>query len=62
MLKRGHLQPDEMVLIDQEYISGSPGRLPKTKGKEQKKDKYCGGTLFVDYASCKIFLNHQVSS
>jgi hypothetical protein len=32
-----------------------------TKEKESKREKYCGGTLFIDHASCKIFLNHQVS-
>jgi hypothetical protein len=60
VLKRGHLQPGDMVSIDQ-YKSVSPGRLPNTKGKEQKKDKYCGRTQFVDQASCKIFLSPQVS-
>jgi hypothetical protein len=49
-----------MVSIDQ-YISAALERLLKSKRKEPKKDKYCGGTLFVDHASGKIFASHQVS-
>jgi hypothetical protein len=59
-LKRGNLQPGDMVSIDQ-YVSTVPGRLPKTYGKEPKKDKYTGGTLFVDHATGYIYLGHQVS-
>jgi hypothetical protein len=60
LLKRGNLEPGQMVSIDQ-YISALPGRLPHTKGKESKKDMYRGGTLFVDHASGYIFLKNQVS-
>jgi hypothetical protein len=49
-LKEEHLEPGQMVSIDQ-YISAVPGRLPHTKGKEAKKDKYNGGTIFGDHAS-----------
>jgi hypothetical protein len=59
-LRRGKLLPGEMVSIDQ-YESTLPGRLPHTKGKEPKKDKYNGGTLFVDHATAYIYLRHQVS-
>jgi hypothetical protein len=59
-LKRGKLAPGAMVSIDQ-YTSTMPGRLPHTKGKEPKKDKYVGGTLFVDHATAYIYLRHQVS-
>jgi hypothetical protein len=48
------------VLIDQ-YISSVPGRLPHMKGKEYKKDKFNGGTLFVDHASAYVHLTNQVS-
>jgi hypothetical protein len=34
--------------------------LPHTKGKETKKDQYCGGTIFVDHALSKVFIKHQV--
>jgi hypothetical protein len=60
LLKRGNLEPGQMVSIDQ-YISALPGRLPHTKGKESKKNIYRGGTLFVDHASGYIFLKNQVS-
>jgi hypothetical protein len=49
-----------MVSIDQ-YVSAALGLLLGSNGKEPKKDKYCGSTLFVDHASGKIFGNHQVS-
>lgn len=54
-LRRGKLEPGEMVSIDQ-YVSTIPGRLPNTKGKEPKKNKYTGGTLFVDHATAHIYL------
>jgi hypothetical protein len=59
-LRRGKLNPGEMVSIDQ-YESALPGRLPHTKGKEPKRTKYTGGTLFVDHATAHIYLRHQVS-
>ena len=59
-LRRGKLQPGDMVSIDQ-YVSALPGRLPHTKGKEHKRQKYNGGTLFVDHATSHIYLRHQVS-
>jgi len=59
-LKRAHLNPGDAVSMDQ-YISRTPGRLPHTKGKEQKKFKYSGGTIFADHASSFVFVNHQVS-
>jgi hypothetical protein len=60
LLRRGKLKPGDMVSIDQ-YVSTLPGRLPHTKGKEPKKDKYNGGTLFVDHATAYVYLRHQVS-
>jgi hypothetical protein len=54
------LLPGRKVSIDQ-YISSVPGRLPNTKGKELKKDRYNGGTLFVDHSSAYVHLQHQVS-
>jgi hypothetical protein len=58
LLHQQHLEPDSMVLIDQ-YVSTVPGQLPHMKGKELKKDHYCGGTLFVDHATRQIFLHNQ---
>jgi hypothetical protein len=54
------LYPGRKVSIDQ-YISTVPGRLAHTKGKEPKKDKYNGGTIFVDHASAYIHISNQVS-
>ena len=60
LLRQGDLEPGARVSIDQ-YMSALPGRLGHTKGKEKKKDKYVGGTLFVDHATGLTFLRHQVS-
>jgi len=59
-LKQNHLQPGDCVSMDQ-YISGSPGRLPHTKGRESKQDKFNGGTIFTDHATNFTFIKHQVS-
>jgi hypothetical protein len=59
-LKHSDLMQGNMVSIDQ-YTSTVPGCLPHTYGKEPKKDKYIGGTLFVDHATGYIHLGHQVS-
>jgi hypothetical protein len=58
--KRDHLRPGQMVSLDQ-YMGSTPGRLPHTKGKELQKDKYTGGTIFVDHASGFVFIRNQVS-
>jgi hypothetical protein len=49
-----------MASLDQ-YMGSTPGRLPNTKAKELKKDKYTGGTIFVDHASSFVFVRNQVS-
>jgi hypothetical protein len=49
-----------MVSVDQ-YIWALPGQLRHTKGREMKKDKYYGGKIFVDHASLKVFIKHQVT-
>jgi hypothetical protein len=59
VLRRENLHPGDRVSLDQ-YISSLPGRLPHTKGKEAKKDKYTGGTIFVDHASSLIHIVNQV--
>lgn len=59
-LKRGDVTPGSRVSIDQ-YQSTVRGRLPHTKGKEKRDDKYCGGTIFVDHATGFVFLRHQIS-
>jgi hypothetical protein len=59
-LKVGHLKPGDMVSIDQ-FVSKVRGRLPHTKGKEDSKDQYSGGTIYVDSASGYVFVDNQVS-
>ena len=46
-LKKHSLQPGAVVSTDQ-FESSVKGRLPHTYGKEHDREKYCGGTLFVD--------------
>jgi hypothetical protein len=50
LTKKEHLIPGQIISVDQ-YMGSTPGRLPLLKGKESKKDKYTGGTIFVDHAS-----------
>lgn len=59
-LRQGDLMPGDTISIDQ-YMSTVRGRLAHTKGKELKKDKYVGGTIFVDHASGYIHLGNQVT-
>jgi hypothetical protein len=54
------MQPGTKKYIDQ-YISGLPGRLTHTRGREDKKTQYNGGTLFVDHCSGYIHHKNQVS-
>jgi hypothetical protein len=49
-----------MVLMDQ-YVSKQSGRLPHTHDKEDEKDQYVGGTIYIDKASGFVFTQHQVS-
>jgi hypothetical protein len=53
--KKGHLVPEQAVLIDQ-YMGSTPVCLTHTKGKEMLKDRYTGGTLFADYASGFVYV------
>jgi hypothetical protein len=41
------INPGDVIHLDQ-YMSGLPGRLPTTFGKEKPKKRYAGGTIFVD--------------
>ena len=40
-------------------MSAVPGRLYTSKGSSSSKNKFCGGTIFVDYASGYIDVRHQ---
>ncbi len=60
-LKKNILRVGAMVSSDQ-FICSTPGRLPQTYGKESENSKYIGGTIFIDEASGKVFLENQVST
>ncbi|KAG7369081.1 reverse transcriptase RNA-dependent DNA polymerase [Nitzschia inconspicua] len=59
-IRSDDLHPGDCISVDQ-YVSSVPGRLPHTAGKESLKDKYHGGTIFVDHATSFLFLVNQVS-
>ncbi|KAG7373658.1 reverse transcriptase RNA-dependent DNA polymerase [Nitzschia inconspicua] len=59
-IRSDDLHPGDCISVDQ-YVSSVPGRLPHTAGKESSKDKYHGGTIFVDHATSFLFLVNQVS-
>jgi hypothetical protein len=42
------------------YAQLTRGQLPTTYGKEQEKQQYSGGVIFVDQASGYVFIAHQV--
>jgi hypothetical protein len=44
-----------------QYMSGLPGRLPPTFGKENPKKKFTGGTIFVDGKTGFVHHHYQVS-
>jgi hypothetical protein len=52
--------PGDIVHIDH-YMSGLPGRLPNTYGKEKPKARFTGGAIFVDGKMGFIHHHHQVS-
>ncbi|KAG7370589.1 reverse transcriptase RNA-dependent DNA polymerase [Nitzschia inconspicua] len=58
-IRSNDLLPGECV--SDQYVSSVPGRLPNTAGKEPSKDKYHGGTIFVDHATSFLYLVNQVS-
>ena len=59
-IRADDLNPGDCVSVDQ-YESSVRGRRLETKGYERENRKYCGGTLFYDHASGKIFVHHQTS-
>jgi hypothetical protein len=54
------LKPGDCVSVDQ-YESSVRGRRPETKGREKFERKCCGGALYYDHASGRIFVQHQTS-
>ena len=59
-LQRNSLHPGAVVSTDQ-FVSSLLGRLPHMFGKESDKEKFCGGTVFVDEASEFVSVTNQVS-
>ena len=60
ILKAEKLKNGELVFSDQ-YCSSLPGRVFGRRVASISTQKFCGGTLFYDAASCKIKTVHQVS-
>jgi hypothetical protein len=60
-LVHDNLKPGDRVSLHQ-YVSSVPGRLAHTYGKEKKRDKLTGGTIFVDHATGHVFIYNQVSA
>ena len=59
-LKKDQLNPGDLVFSDQ-YESRLPGRVFNGRGSSIDSQKYCGGTLFCDAATGKMFIQHQIS-
>ena len=60
VIKKDDLVPGDRVSTDQ-YECRIKGRLPYSKGKEDLKKMYCGGSLFVDHATGHIKIYNQVT-
>ena len=58
ILKRDDLEPGDRMSLDQ-YVLKVKGRPLESACNEDLK--YNGGTIFVDHASSRIFLHHQIS-
>jgi hypothetical protein len=50
LLRQANLVPASKVSINQ-FMLATHGRLPHTKGKEDKSKQYTGGTIFVNHAT-----------
>ena len=58
--KADKLEPGDLIFSDQ-YESRVPGKVFGKQGAAISSNSYCGGTLFVDAATGRIFNRHQVS-
>ena len=59
-IKKGDLFPGDKVSIDH-YQSAVPGRDYNSRGSPPPQEMFNGGSIFVDHASGRIFIHHQVS-
>ena len=58
--KADKLEPGDLIFSDQ-YESRIGGKVFSRRGAAISSNDYCGGTLFCDAASGRIFVHHQVS-
>jgi hypothetical protein len=58
-LVRDDIKPGDRVSLDQ-YVPSVLCGLAHTYGKEKKRDKLTGGTIFVDRATGHVFIYNQV--
>ena len=59
ILKKDKLYPGDLVFTDQ-YESRVEGRHFNAQGASLSQQKFCGGTIFCDAASGRLFVQHQV--
>ena len=59
-LKKDDLIPGQRISVDH-YQSATPGRLYTSRGSTQNSNKFHGGAIFVDHASGKVSVRHQIS-
>ena len=59
-MKESVLFPGQIVSVDQ-YVCSQKGRLPTSRGSTRLSEMYCGGTIFVDLATTRVKVYHQVS-
>jgi hypothetical protein len=60
ILKQEKLEPGDLVFTDQ-YESRVPGRVFGNRGSKITSQTYCGGMIFCNAATDKIWISHQVS-
>jgi hypothetical protein len=54
------LNPGDRISLDQ-YVSSVPGHLAHTYGKEKKRDKLTGGTIFVDHVTGHVSISLSIA-
>lgn len=59
-IRKGDLLPGQRVSMDH-YQSALPGRLYTSKGSTAFQHMYHGGTIFMDHASGRVDVRHQVN-
>ena len=60
-LSKGKLAPGgDEVSVDQ-YVVSEKGRLLRSFGRESPSSQLSGGTIYVNHATGRVFIFHQVS-